>query len=80
MGDAAAIAEQLSRVKEYLADRSAPALELDPAFRDYSREALTAVLVQCDDQDDKIMERWGGRRAVDMKQKSGGTTKKKPKG
>ena len=44
VGDAAAIAEQLSQIKQYLADRSAPALELDAAFRDYSRQALTAVL------------------------------------
>lgn len=44
VGDAEAIAEQLSRIKQYLADRSAPALELDPTFRDYSRQALAAVL------------------------------------
>jgi glycosyltransferase involved in cell wall biosynthesis len=44
VGDAAAIAEQLSQIKRYLTDRSAPALELDASFRDYSRQALTAVL------------------------------------
>lgn len=42
--DAAAIAEQLSRVKQYLAERSAPALELDASFRDYSRQALAGTL------------------------------------
>jgi glycosyltransferase involved in cell wall biosynthesis len=44
VGDAAAIAEQLSGVKRYLAERPTPAMELDAIFRDYSRQALAAVL------------------------------------
>lgn len=44
VGDAAAIGEQLSHIKQYLAERSAPALELDAAFRNYSRQALAAAL------------------------------------
>jgi len=43
-GDAEALAEQIDRIKQYLATRSAAALELDGAFRDYSRPALAAAL------------------------------------
>jgi len=42
--DADAIGEQINRIGAYLADRPNAALELDPAFREYSRAAQTARL------------------------------------
>jgi len=44
--DPEAIAEALTSLKAYIAGRSGPALELDPAFREFSRAAQTAQLAE----------------------------------
>lgn len=46
IGDVDQIAEQIGRIRAYRAERPAPAMELDAAFRDFSRAALTARLAE----------------------------------
>ncbi|MBN2563088.1 MAG: glycosyltransferase [Phycisphaerae bacterium] len=42
-----AIAAQITKLRHYVGENPTPALEMDPAFRDYSRPKLTAQLALC---------------------------------
>ncbi len=47
LGDAEALSMELRRLREYLSRHSQPAIELDDAFREYSRPQQAARLAEC---------------------------------